>query len=181
MDFSNILMQQLKGKALEQITNQVGGDSAATKMIAAKALPMILGQLSKNTETPEGAESLNNALNSHLGESKIDTKDGMNILGHMFSNKDDAITEIANSTGQSTQQTAGVMSGLSSMVMEQLWDQKKAASWFGTGDLMKMLSGTGKDANMFALLDQDWDGDFDKSDAMKFGFGMLKKKFFGGK
>ena len=181
MDFSNMLMQQLKGKAIEQITGKIGGDSAATKMIAAKALPMILWQLSKNTETPEGAESLNNALNSHLGESNIDTNDGMKILGHMFGNKDEAIAEVASATWQSPEQTAWVMSGLSSMVMEKLWDQKKAASGFGTGDLTKMLSGTGKDANMFALLDQDWDGDFDKSDAVKFGMWMLKKKFFGGK
>ena len=61
-----MLLSQLKGKALEQITAKVGGDNAATKAIAAKALPMLLGQLSQNTQTPEGAESLNNALNSHL-------------------------------------------------------------------------------------------------------------------
>jgi len=181
MDFSNILMQQLKGKALEQIAGQVWGDSAATKMIAAKALPMILGQLSKNTETPEGAESLNNALNDHLWESKIDTNDGMNILGHMFGNKDEAIAEVAKATGQSQEKAGGVMWALSSVVMEQLWDQKKAAGGFGTGDLMKMLSGTWKDANMFALLDQDWDGDFDKSDAMKFWMGWIKNKFLGKK
>lgn len=181
MDLSNMLMQQLKGKALEQIASQVWGDSAMTKTIAAKALPMILGQLSKNTETPEGAESLNNALNGHLGESKVDVNDGMKILGHMFGNKDTAVWEVAKTSGATAAQTEWVMWALSSVVMESLWDQKKAAGWFGANDLMKMLSGTGKDGNMFALLDQDWDGDFDKSDAMKFGFWMLKKKFFGGK
>jgi len=173
-------MQQLKGKALEQIASKVGGDSAATKMITAKALPMILGQLSKNTESPEGAEGLNNALNDHLWESKVDVDDGMNILGHMFGNKDEAIAELAQATGQSPEQAGGVMWALSSVVMETLWDQKKAAGWFWAQDLVKMLSWTGKDGNMFALLDQDGDGDFDKSDAMKFWFGMLKKKIFGG-
>jgi len=174
-------MNQLKGKALEQIASSVWGDSAATKAITSKALPMILGQLSKNTETEEWAESLNNALNSHLWESKIDIEDGKNILGNIFGWSDDAIAQVARASGQSAEQTSGVMWALSSVIMETLGDQKKAAGGFDTSSLTKMLSWTGKDGNMFALLDQDGDGDFDKSDAMKFGFGMLKKKFFGRK
>lgn len=181
MDFSNILMQQLKGKALEQIAWQVGWDSAMTKSIASKALPMILEQMSKNTETPGWAEDLNDALNKHLGESKIDVQDGMNILWHVFGDKQEAISQVANMSGASKDQTAWVMWALSSMVMEQLGDQKKAAGWFGTNDLVKMLSGTGKDANIFALLDQDGDGDFDKQDAMKFGFSWFMKKVLGKK
>jgi len=166
---------------MEQIASQIGWDSAATKIITAKALPMILGQLSKNTETSQWAEDLNNALNDHLWESKIDIEDGKNILGHIFWNKDEAISQIANETNQSPEATSGVMWALSSVVMEQLWDQKKAAGWFWAQDLMKMLSWTWKDANMFALLDQDWDGDFDKQDAMKFGMGWIKNKFLGKK
>jgi hypothetical protein len=40
------------------------------------------------------------------------------------------------------------MGALSSVIMGTLGDQKKAASGFGAQDLMKMLSGTGKDANI---------------------------------
>lgn len=180
MDISNMILANLKGKALEQITAQVGWDNASTKAIAAKALPMILGQLSKNTESEKWAEDLNNALNSHLGESKIDIADGKNILGHIFGGSDKAIAEVAKASGQSEEETSGVMGALSSVIMETLGDQKKAASGFGTGDLMKMLSWVGKDSDILGMvMDQDGDGDFDKNDAMKFGMGWIKSKFLG--
>jgi hypothetical protein len=50
MDISNMILANLKGKALQQISSKVGGDSVGTKAIAAKALPMILAQLSKNSQ-----------------------------------------------------------------------------------------------------------------------------------
>jgi hypothetical protein len=180
MELSNMLLNQLKWKALEEITKKVGGDNAATKAIAAKALPMILGQLSKNTESEKWAEDLNNALNSHLWESKIDIDDGKNILGHIFGWSDNAVAEVAKASGQSAEQASWVMGALSSVIMETLGDQKKAASGFGTKDLMKMLSWTGKDnAILGMVMDQDGDGDFDKQDAIKFGMGWIKKKFLG--
>ncbi len=177
MDISNMILSNLKGKALEQIASKVGGDSATTKAIAGKALPMILGQLSKNAQSEKGAEDLNNALNDHLGESKIDVEDGKNILGHIFGGSDKAVAEVAKASGQSEEQTSGVMGALSSVIMETLGDQKKAAGWFGAQDLMKMLSGTGKDSNIMGMMmDQDGDGDFDSKDAMSFGMGWIKKK-----
>jgi len=177
-----MILSNLKGKALEQITSQVGWDSAATKAIAAKALPMILGQLSKNAETEQWAENINTALNSHLWESKIDIADGKNILGHIFGGKQDVVTEVAKASGQSEEQASGVMWALSSVVMETLGDQKKAAGWFWANDVMKMLSWTGNDANiMWMVMDQDGDGDFDKQDAMKFGMGWIKNMFLGKK
>ena len=182
MELSNMILENLKGAALEQITQKIGGDNKTTKSIAAKALPMLLGQLEKNTATEDGANSLNDALNSHLGESKIDLADGAKILGHLFWNKDEAIETVAKASGQDAEKAGGVMSALSSVIMETLWDQKKASGWFDTGDIMKLLAGTGKDANILGMvMDQDGDGDFDKQDAMKFGMGWLKNKFLGKK
>ena len=61
------------------------------------------------------------------------------------------------------------MSALSSVIMETLGDQKKAAGGFSTGDLMRLLSGTGKDSNILEMvMDQDGDGDFDTQDGIKF-------------
>ena len=183
MDISNMILSNLKWKALEQITAQVGWDNAATKAIAAKALPMILGQLSKNAESKQWAESINTALNSHLWESKIDVNDGKKILWHIFGWSDNAVAQIAEQSGQSKEQASGVMGALSSVIMETLGDQKKAAGWFWAGDVMKMLSGVGaNDSNILGMvMDQDGDGDFDKQDAMKFGMGWIKNKFLGKK
>lgn len=177
-----MILANLKGKALEQITSKVGWDSAGTKAIAAKALPMILGQLSKNAQDEKGAEDINNALNSHLGESKVDIEDWKNILGHIFGSSESAVKAVAQETGQSEEQASGVMGALSSIIMETLGDQKKAASGFWTQDVMKLLSGVGWDSDiLWMVMDQDGDGDFDKNDAMKFGMGWIKNKFLGKK
>jgi len=171
-----MFLENLKGTALEQITQKVGGDNATTKSIAAKALPMLLWQLEKNTSTPEWADSLNNALNSHLGESKIDLADGAKILGKIFSGSNSAVESVAKETWTTPEESSGVMSALSSVIMETLWDQKNASWGFSTGDVMKLLAGTGKDSDILGMvMDQDWDGDFDKNDAVGFGMGFLKK------
>lgn len=177
-----MLLEGLKGKALEQIASQIGGDTKATKSIASKALPMILGQLEKNASTEQGADAINEALNSHLGESKIDLADGAKILGHIFGNKEEAIDSVAKASKTNAEQSSGVMSALSSVIMETLGDQKKAAGGFSASDVMKLLSGTGKDTDILGMvMDQDGDGDFDKNDAVKFGMGWIKNKFLGKK
>lgn len=178
MELSNMLLEGLKGKALEEIAGYIGGDTKATKSIAAKALPMILGQLEKNSQDPKKAEDINTALNSHLGESKIDIADGTKILGHIFGWSDTAISEVAKATRQDTEKTGWVMSALSSVIMETLGDQKKAAGWFDTGDLVKILAWTGKDTDILGMvMDQDGDGDFDKNDGISLGMGFIKKLF----
>ena len=183
-----MLAEQLKGQAMKQIANRVwGGDNVLTGQLMAKALPMIMGQLEKNTQDPAGAEALDAALAKHDGSvlqnvEWADLDDGKSILGHIFWNRDEAVAQIAQETGASPEQSEGVMSMLAPLVMGAMGQQKQAAGLSASG-LTKMLSGSGKQSsNMLGMfLDQDGDGDFDSSDAMKFGMGMLKKKFFGGK
>lgn len=67
------------------------------------------------------------ALEKHTGETKIDLADGAKILGHILGNgKESEVENIAKATGASKEQSADVMSMLSSLVMEKLGDQKKA-------------------------------------------------------
>ena len=178
MDISNMILENLKWKALEQISSKVWWDTASTKAIASKALPMILWQFSKNVQSESWAEALNNALNSHLWESKIDIEDGKKILWHIFWNKESAINEVAQATWQTQEDASWVMWALSSVIMETLWDQKKAAGWFGTQEITKLLSWTWKDTDILGMvMDQDGDWDFDSKDAMSFGLWWFKDKF----
>jgi len=171
-----MLLENLKGAALQQISSKAWSDEQTTKSIASQALPLILAQLEKNTSTEQGAEKVNEALNAHLWESKIDLADGAKILGHIFGDSDKAINAIAKNTGSSEKESSGVMSALSSVLMETLGDQKKAAGGFSTSDLMKLLAWTGKDSNILEMvMDQDGDGDVDINDWVKFGMGFLKK------
>lgn len=171
-----MLLENLKGEALKQIAETIGSKPKTTKKIASQALPLILAQLEKNSATPKGAENINNALNTHLGESKIDLADGAKILGNIFEDKEKAVSAIAKQTGSTPEESSGVMSALSSVLMETLGDQKKAAGGFSTADVTKLLAGTGKDNNILEMvMDQDGDGDVDIHDSVSFGMGLLKK------
>ena len=187
MDITSMLVDQLKGQAMKQIANKVwGGDNVMTSQLMAKALPMIMGQLEKNAQDPAGAEALDAALAKHDGSilrhaEQADPAEGSKILGHIFGNKEAAIEQIAQETGASPEQSAGVMSMLAPLVMGAMGQEKKSAGLSASG-ISSMLSGSSKSSNMLGMfLDQDGDGDFDKSDAMKFGMGYIKKKIFGGR
>lgn len=182
MDFTKMLGDELKNKAMGVILEKVGGDKWSANSIISQALPAILWGLEKNTATDEGVNALSEALEKHTGETKIDITDGKKILGHiLWNNSDSQVASIATSAGISEEQSWDVMGILSSLVMEKLGDQK-AAGLDGNA-IAKMLSGTSLDTgNMLGMfLDQDADGDFDKNDAMKFGMSWVKNKFLGKK
>ncbi len=187
MDLTALLVDQLKGQAINQIAKKVwGGDSVMTSQLMAKALPMIMGQLEKNSQDPAQAEALDAALAKHDGSvldnvEWADLDDGNKILSHIFGNKQEAVDQIAKETGASPEQSAGVMSMLAPLVMGAMWKEKKSAGLSASG-ITSMLAWSSKSSNMMGMfLDQDGDGDFDKKDAMKFGMNYLKKKFFGGR
>lgn len=180
MDLSQMLTGELKKQALSQITKQMGGNNKMAQAMIEKALPSILSGLEKNTQSEDGKKSLDTALEKHTGETKIDMPDGAKILGHILGNeKESEVENIAKATGASKEQSADVMSILSSLVMEKLGDQKKAGLW--VDDITKMLSGSSKSAGLLKGFDQDGDGDLDKNDAIKFGLGYVMKKFLGKK
>ena len=182
MDLTSLLTEQLKKQAIGQISQKVGGDAGMTSALIGKALPMILGGLEKNTQTEAGATALDNALSKHDGKAlsnigEIDMMDGSKILGHILWDSGAAASSLAQETGASKEQSQGVMNMLGPIVMGALW-KEKASAGLGASDITKLLSGSSKSSNMLGMfLDQDGDGDFDKSDAMKFGMDWMKNKF----
>src|SRR3954471_10251685 len=62
-----LLGQQQGTEAVGQISQQVGAEPSLVNSAIQMALPAIIGGLANNTSTPEGAESLNNALDQHDG------------------------------------------------------------------------------------------------------------------
>lgn len=58
----DLLNQQLSGPAVQQMSTQIGADPERTQKALAAALPMLVGGLARNTQSPEGAQSLANAL-----------------------------------------------------------------------------------------------------------------------
>src|SRR5689334_418205 len=115
--------------AVDQISQTAGLDSSTTSSVIQSALPAILGGLAGNAATPEGAQSLNNALDQHHDGSLLDNlgglgsmifgggqqaapppqADGGGILGHIFGNSQGQVAQqVSNQTGVSSGQVAQV-------------------------------------------------------------------------
>jgi hypothetical protein len=73
----DMVQQQIGGTGINQISQQIGADPAATQSAIQMALPMLLGGMAQNTTQPGGADALHAALDDHHG-----TLDGLSgMLG----------------------------------------------------------------------------------------------------
>ena len=73
----DLLSQQLSGPAVQQMSSQLGADPESTQKALSAALPMLVGGLARNAQTPEGAQSLSNALDRDHDGSLLDGLAGM--------------------------------------------------------------------------------------------------------
>ncbi|MDC0506146.1 DUF937 domain-containing protein [Candidatus Gracilibacteria bacterium] len=172
MDLSSMMTDMLKDQAIKAISKKTGMDAEAASAMAAKALPMLLDQLKNNAADPAKAEGLEKAVSGNDG-SLLDNLDGINlqdgskILGHIFGGAQaDAEKKAGSSEG---------LAALAPIVMAAL-GKANSDSGETAGSLLSnpaVMSMAGK------FLDQDGDGDFDKSDMISAGMNFLKKKFSG--
>jgi len=178
----DLLGPEQSNTALEQISQATGTDSSMTSSVIQAALPMILGQLTNNAATPQGAESLNNALEQHHDGSLLDNlgglgglifgaqqqaapppqADGGGILGHIFGNSQGQVAEqVSNQTGVSTGQVAQILMMLAPIVMAYLGRQKQqqGVDAGGLGGLLGgFLGGQAAAATSGGFFDRDGDG-----------------------
>ena len=169
------LLGLLQGQNLGKLAEQIGGTDGQTKNAIMAALPALLGALSKNSNTPEGAQTLNNALEQHDGSvlnnvagylQNPDLKDGAGILNHLFGgNTQNVANAVSQSSGLDTQGSLKILETLAPLVLGALGQQKKennldaqgisnltsnlAANFAGEGGIMSMITN---------LLDANKDG-----------------------
>jgi len=67
MDLMQVLMNQLSGGGLQQISQQVGADEETTGQAISAAIPLLITALARNASQPAGADALHNALQDHDG------------------------------------------------------------------------------------------------------------------
>jgi hypothetical protein len=193
----DLLGQEQGNTALEQISQSTGLDTSAASSVIQTALPHILGGLANNAATPEGAESLNNALQQHhdgglldnlgsLGgmifgaqetEAPAPQVDGGGILGHIFGNSQGQVAqEVSNKTGVNTGQVAQVLMMLAPIVMSYLGrrKQQQGVDAGGLGGLLGGLLG-GQGGSVGSLLDRDGDGS-SMDDIASMAFNYLKNR-----
>jgi hypothetical protein len=144
------LNAQLQGPMLSQLSRQVGADEQTTAQAVSMALPMLIGGLANEVETPDGAQSLNRALDEDHDGSLLDNVsslfggnagmsgaadvavpralNGAGILGHIFGGKREPVQQgIGKATGLSSQQTGRLLMMLAPLVMAYLGRRKRQA------------------------------------------------------
>ena len=201
----DLLGQQQGNEAVEQISQNVGAEPSAVNTAIQAALPMILGSLANNATTPQGANSLNAALEQDHDGSILNNLGGLGdmifggggqapaprqadaggILGHILGgNQGPVVNEVSNQSGLGTGQVAQILMMLAPIVMGYLGRQKQqqGVGADGLGGLLGGLLGgqqqTGYSTGAAAgggFLDRDGDGS-SMDDIASMAFDYLRKR-----
>lgn len=143
----DLLGQEQGDQAVDQISQNVGADSSLVSSAIQLALPALINGLANNASTPEGAESLNTALdNDHSGGGVLDNLGGLagmifgggqaappprqadagGILGHILGADQGAVAQdVSQQTGLGMGQVAQILMFLAPIVMGYLGKQKQ--------------------------------------------------------
>lgn len=179
MDLMELIAGQLSNPdILKQLGKQVNSSPQEVEKIVKMGLPTIIEQINRNTNTKDGADALDNALEKHKDDNisdisgflkGVNTTEGGKILEHVFSNKNQKIqNNIAKQSGMDRSQVSNILSTLAPMVLGMLGNQKKSQNLDADGvanlttSLTKSLGmGSSNDLMGMAskLLDSDGDGD----------------------
>lgn len=158
----DLLGQQQGDQAVSEISQNVGADNSMVSTAIQYALPAIIGGLANNASTPQGAESLNNALEQdHTGGGVLDNLGGLagmifgggqqarpprqadagGILGHILGGSQGAVAQdVSQKSGLNMGQVAQILMMLAPIVMSYL-GQKKQQENVGADGLGGLLGG----------------------------------------
>ena len=157
----DLLGQQQGSQAVDQISQTVNAEPNLVNSAIQMALPALLNGLANNAATPQGAESLNSALDQHDG-GILDNLGGLGglasailgggqqqpaspqlnaggILGHILGGNQGQVTQqISNQSGLNAGQVAQILMILAPIVMGYLGRQKQQNN-LDAGGLSDML------------------------------------------
>lgn len=188
------LRQQLGPNEIQQISRTIGADPAATSTAISAALPALLGGLSRNASTPQGAAALHNALDEHDG-SILNNLGGLlgggaaagiggAILGHIFGSQRSGVEQgVGRATGLSAQQVGQLLMMLAPIVMGVL-GRAKQQSGLDASRLPDVLQQTTNQmqqespslGGLAGMLDSNHDGQI-ADDVAKIGSSVFGKLF----
>lgn len=138
--------------ALKQLNKKVDAEPEKVEKAAQISIPMLMEALNRNTNNPQGAQSLAKALEQHQDDNvdnlekflqNVDTEDGSRILEHIFSNKKQAVqSNLSKTTGLKQDQVSSIMASLAPMILGFLGNQKKTQNLDadGVSSLTSLLS-----------------------------------------
>ncbi|MEO7539636.1 MAG: DUF937 domain-containing protein [Pyrinomonadaceae bacterium] len=162
----DLLGQEQGTQAVDQISQNVGADNSLVNSAIQMALPALINGLQNNAATPEGAESLNNALEQDNHAGVLDNLGGLagmifgggqaapppreadagGILGHILGGSQGQVAErLSQKTGLGMGQVAQILMFLAPLVMGYLGKQKQeqGIGADGLGGILGGLLGSG--------------------------------------
>ncbi len=166
----DLLGQEQGTQAVNEISQNVGADNSLVNSAIQMALPALINGLANNASTPEGARSLDTALEQdHGGGGVLDNLGGLagmifgggqqaapprqadagGILGHILGGGQGQVAqEVSNKTGLGMGQVAQILMFLAPIVMGYLGKQKQeqGVGADGLGGLLGGLLGGGQSA-----------------------------------
>ena len=147
LSLQDLLGQDQGNAVLGEISNTVGAEPSLVNSAIQMALPAIIGGLANNAADPQGAQSLDQALErdhdgsifGNLGglgsmilgqlqtpEPTPKQLDAGGILGHILGNNQGPVVEqVSNNTGLNMGQVAQILMMLAPLVMGYLGQQKR--------------------------------------------------------
>ncbi|MCZ2100346.1 MAG: DUF937 domain-containing protein [Chitinophagales bacterium] len=186
MDITDLLQGPMKNIIMSQLGNQLGlGNDQKTNAAVDGIFGTLLNGIMKNASTPEGQQSLENALtNDHNGSIFDDltgfltgsnkpanpaTSNGAGILKHILGDQQEsAVQSISKASGIDTGKIMTMMVTLAPIVLGMLGKAKTQAApqQSGGGGLFDIIKGATQTVNsqsstqsiLNTLLDKDGDG-----------------------
>lgn len=133
---TEMLMRQLAGGALSQISGKIGADQSTTSKALEIALPLLISALARNSSTPTGAQALDQAIaRDHDGSildnlggffSNPEAANGAGILGHVLGERRNvAETGLAQSTGLDPSAAGQLLETVAPLVLGALGKAKQ--------------------------------------------------------
>lgn len=178
----DLLGQQQGTDVVNQMSQQVNAEPSLVNTAIQMALPALINGLANNAATPQGAESLDQAITNDHDGSLLDNLGGIagmilgggqststtnagGILGHILGGSQGNVTQqISNQSGLNMGQVAQILMILAPIVMAYLGRQKQQNN-LDAGGLSDLLTGQQQQIQqapqggfLQQMLDRDGDG-----------------------
>ena len=125
---SLLLSSLLTDSSVSALAKKTGLSATALKKLIPLAVPLLLKFLTSNASSESGALSLLGALSQHTNQKALsdqineaDTEDGGKIIGHIFGNQSDVVTNrLAQQSGMSERDVNSALAGIAPALMSGL-------------------------------------------------------------